>query len=104
MRYFPSYTECNSFSGKDRKQSSLEKAREDKEDPKEYLDEFFRNLYRGVAYFVAYTRTRENTIQIPFLYCFIILITMLKSKQLIQGLKMVRSCDGKNSSKSYFRF
>ena len=74
MRHFPSYTESNSFSrqlqeqqimqrrketGKDKKQPSQEKTTEDKEDPKEDLDEFFRNFYPGVAYFIAYTHTRE---------------------------------------------
>ena len=68
-----------------KKQPSLEKTTEDKEDSKEYLDEFFRNFYTGV-----YSHQRMQ-IQIPFLYCFIISITMLKSKQLIQGLKAVRT-------------
>ena len=45
--------------GKDKKQSSQEKTTEDKDDPKEDLDEFFRNFYPCVAYFIAYTRTRE---------------------------------------------
>ena len=46
--------------GKDIKQSSQEKTTEDKDDPKEDLDEFFRNFYPGVACFIAYTRTRER--------------------------------------------
>ena len=45
--------------GKDKNQPSQENATEDKDDPKENLDEFFRNFYPGVAYFIAYTRTRE---------------------------------------------
>ena len=45
--------------GKDKKQASQEKTTEDKDDPKEDLDEFFRNFYPGVAYFIVYTRTRE---------------------------------------------
>ena len=45
--------------GKDKKQPSQEKTTEDKDDPKEDLDEFFRNFYPGVAYFIAYTRTRQ---------------------------------------------
>ena len=45
--------------GKDKKQPSQEKTTEDKEDPKEDLDEFFRNFYPGVACFIAYTHTRE---------------------------------------------
>ena len=45
--------------GKDKKQPSQEKTTEDKDDPKEDLDEFFRNFYPGVAYFMACTRTRE---------------------------------------------
>ena len=42
---------------KRKKQPSQEKATEDKDDPKEDLDEFFRSIYPGVAYFIAYTRT-----------------------------------------------
>ena len=45
--------------GKDKKQPSQEKTTEDKDDPKENLDEFFRNFCPGVSYFIAYTRTRE---------------------------------------------
>ena len=75
MRHFPSYTESNSSSrqlqeqkimqrrkktGKDKKQPSQEKLRRiKKDDPKEGLDEFFRNFYPDVAYFIAYTHTRE---------------------------------------------
>ena len=45
--------------GKDKKQPSQERTTEDKDDPKENLDEFFRKFYPGVAYFIAYIRTRE---------------------------------------------
>ena len=45
--------------GTDKRQPSQEKTTEDKDDPKEDLDELFRNFYPGVAYFIAYTRTRE---------------------------------------------
>ena len=75
MRHFPSYMESMQFffssvtgttnnakekkTGKDKKQASQEKTTKDKEDPKENLDEFFRTFYPDVAYFIAYTRTRE---------------------------------------------
>ena len=74
MRYFSSDTESN-FSSRQlqeqkimqmrkkpekiKKLRSLEKTTEDKDDPKEDLDEYFRNFYPFVAYFTAYTRTRE---------------------------------------------
>ena len=42
-----------------KKAAKPEKTTEDKDDPKEDSDEFFRNFYPGVAYFIAYTHTRE---------------------------------------------
>ena len=103
MRHFPSHTESNSSSrqlqeknnakekktGKDKKKPSLQKTTEDKDDPKEDLDEFFRNFYPVIAYFIAYTRTREcnpDTIS-ALLHC---LYNDGEAKQLIRGLKVVR--------------
>ena len=76
--------------GKDKKQPSQQKTTEDKDDPKEDLDKFFRNFYPGVAYFIAYTRTRECNPDTIFALLHYLDKTMLKSKQLIQGLKVVR--------------
>ena len=95
--FFSSVTETKNNAkeqntGKDKKQPSQENTTEDEGDPSKggFTRVFPKVLSWCSILHCVYSHQRMQSRYHFCIACFIILITMLKSKQLIQGLKVVR--------------